>query len=91
MNSIAFAVFSMLMSSTCSRYCTLLTSLVVIDPFVQRHPRVTQFEDLVGVFNIVADIVVDDPRRVDKPGERQATLLVDGMRISRYIVEPAPD
>ena len=66
-----------------------LTSFVGIDTLVERHSGMTKLEDLVRILDVVAYLVTDDPRRVDEPRQRQVALLIDRMRISRDVVEPA--
>ena len=66
-----------------------LTSLVGIDTLMERHSGMTKLEDLVRILDVVAYLVTDHPRRVDEPRQRQVALLIDRMRISRDVVEPA--
>lgn len=44
------------------------TSLVIVDSLVQTESRVTKFVNLIGIFDVIADLTINDPCRMNESG-----------------------
>lgn len=64
-----------------------LTRLVIVYALVETESRVTKFVELVRIFDVVANLVVDDPCGVDETCQREVALLPNGVAVTRDVVE----
>lgn len=64
---------------------------MIVYPLVQTETGIAKLIELVGIFDVVTNLVVDDARRMDKSRQGQVAFLSDGVTVARDVVEPSLD